>query len=391
MLIGALIHYNGNYTIFQTCCSYFTSCIPLACGAVYMVLENKICDIIFKFKYVILFMMPYLWGAIFYFCNTDKQVSLEGFGGIVYLSIGYAAVTMYSFLLCDIFMQNTENNRYISYITLVSVEILTVSLVIILSGSRGVVLSWMFTNLASLFIAKNKKRKLPVLFIAGSFLVAVIFLAFAPSDNASRYRLLSFVDELKEGSLQLSVNSEESRQLLNMMYDQADFNITKDILEKIELDKQQNQTNLVDDPANLEFSQNQKFEDTVKSVTNGSMARSYLWQLGIIEIKNHPFAGMGVMGYQMKYGTYTHNILLGMAVDFGIPLFVCFLIICIYLILFYFKAGVKSLSWACMIIYLCGQMVKNMLSGDVYVSEMLIFSFTLMLAGWRQFKGRFIR
>lgn len=206
---------------------------------------------------------------------------------------------------------------------------------------------WIIANFFTVgFLAVKKKWK-PMIGIGVSIISVLVVFVFGPSDNFGIARLLLLIRELIQGELRTSINSEDSKWILNEIRRYVD--------------------------------EGYDFYSAAKacgatSITKGSMARSYLWQLAMIEIDEKLLSGMGILGFQLKYKTYPHNVLLEIMTDFGIPIFTVFMFFCILLVWFFFKSSKKSLSYYFITIYLCSQAVSYMFSGSIYFCSPLFFA-----------------
>ena len=86
-----------------------------------------------------------------------------------------------------------------------------------------------------------------------------------------------------------------------------------------------------------------ELRDTVVKIRKSSIsARKILFYTSIKEISMNPIGGMGLFGFQMKYGTYPHNLLLEILTDFGLVLGLPTLLI--ITIFFIYIALVRKLS-----------------------------------------------
>ena len=413
MLISGLVSSGGNYNIFIECVSFGAYCVPVVCGAVYMILERRFDSVIFKLKYVMLTMLPYYCLALTYFWELTTTSGVDGFGGLVYLSIGYSVIPIYAALIYDLIMLFKKNEKV--KMALVIFEMVICSLIAIATGARGVLLAWIVINLAAIMIVILKKETKILFGVAISVVSVLLFCILAPTDNMAIGRQFNFINELKQGKLTESLSSQEGQQLLNDLFEQANgeqglLEIAQGIRDGVndesrpmepeatpevlnptepevtpEVQKPTGSQGSEGDSNNFQVEDgnagqlDENYKDAVFSITNGSMARSYLWQLAIKEMQEDPIFGMGAMGYQQKYSSYTHNILLECLADFGIIVFFIFFMICALSFIVLVKKAIKEWKYCGILLLISGEIIHAMLSGDLYVCPFLLFTFVMAI------------
>lgn len=389
-LLSGLIKSGGNSSVLKECITFGTYCTPVVCGAIYFILEKRFDFFVAKIKYITLTMTPFFLIAMIYLGSLKVDSARnKGIGGVVYLSIGYAAIVMYAGLLYDLILNLKNNRNDKKKILFILVEMVICSLMSVLSSSRGVLIAWFVINVVAILIMVLKKEKMAIGGCAISALFVVLFFVIAPADNMVLARQLSFVADIKQGKIEQSLKSEEGRELLEYFYEQADAEkglliIAGEIREEMNSNAEQDMVgNSSDKNATLESTENsendQKYEDVVYSVTNGNMARSYLWQLAIKEMLQNPLTGMGVMNYQQKYGSYTHNIFLECLADFGILGLLIFGVVCVLTLVLLVKRAISDWKYCGILIFASGEFVHAVLSGNFYQCPFLLFVLTLAI------------
>ena len=352
------------FKIFLSCASY---CVALTCGAIYIMKEDKLGCIIAKIKYVAVVMIPFWCMAIWYLGHLSLQDDFtKGFGGLTHLSIGYAAVFIYSFLICDLAaIFKSMVNRLSCF--LIIIEMIICSLIAVISGGRGAFFAWCVVSVLAGIALLIKKEKGAILGILLGTITILGVCVVAPSDNASINRQFYFIAELKNGDTKRSFVSEESQSLITQIYNKAG--------------ESQGIAEVVDSIGKAKHGEtaDKDFEEVLYSVTNGSMARFYLWQLAIKEMRQRPLLGMGPAGFQIKYKTYPHNILFECLSDFGLIIGTIFTVVCIALGALVIKYSISSRKYFDLIIIMIGQVVYAMLSGTLYSCEALFFAFAVII------------
>ena len=150
-----------------------------------------------------------------------------------------------------------------------------------MSGGRGAFFAWVAVSLLAGITLLIKKEKGVVAGILLGTIAILVFCAAAPADNASINRQFSFIAELKNGDVKRSFVSEEGQDLITEIYNKADE--SQEITEII---------NTAGD-ARQDEETDKNFEEVKYSVTNGSMARFYLWQLAVKEMLQSPMLEIG--------------------------------------------------------------------------------------------------
>lgn len=336
---------------------------PLVCGAVYMMTENKLESVVHKVKYIMLLMMPYYMLAVKCYYSLTVGDNQADYGAIVYLSVGHSAVVIYSFLVWDLRLYFCQANMSKRCLGLVLGEMAICGVVVIMAGGRGPFFSWVGVNIIAVIMQLIYKERKVIMSILGIIVGVSVICAMAPSGNASLSRQSSLFYEVVRGDLKQSLSSDVSKEILSILYVQSN----------------------ADDGMRGAFSKlksemgSSENSDILYAITNGSMARSYLWQLSIMEAKNKPTTGMGTLGFQIKYQTYPHNILLECLADFGILGFILFVGLCGVTAVVLFRMAFKENKYWCIIIWLSGEGCRAMISGNLYGFEPLMFAMALVI------------
>ena len=375
LLFIGVLNASDKSSLFKIFLGWASYCVALTCGAVYIMGEERLQQIIVKMKYVAAIMTPF-WGmAIWHLGHLSVQDDFsKGFGGLSHLTIGYSAVFIYSFLICDLAGILKERGNRASCLMVV-IEMVICSLISVMSGGRGAFFAWVAVSLLAGITLLIKKEKGVVAGILLGTIAILVFCAAAPADNASINRQFSFIAELKNGDVKRSFVSEEGQDLITEIYNKADE--SQEITEII---------NTAGD-ARQDEETDKNFEEVKYSVTNGSMARFYLWQLAVKEMLQSPMLGMGPAGFQIKYRTYPHNILLECLSDFGLIAGILFMAACVALVALIIKYSISCRKYFHLIIILSGYAVYAMLSGTLYSCEALFFTFAIII--W-QLTNRFV-
>lgn len=380
VLMWALLKYSGNVVVIREFISFTVYCIPMLCVATYIVIENRLQSVVEKAIYVSLAILPYYLVAIFYFWKLSIETDDgNGFGGIGYLGIGYSAVTLYTFLLvCLLFIGRQYKDKKLR-IGLSIFEMCVCSLIVVFSGSRGVLLAWLVSNATAIVLMILKKIYFPLIAIIFCILALLGCIICAPVNNAGITRQFSIVAELKKGALNEALTSEEGDKVVEIIKENANNGIgMKDTVTEIQGLEYDNSTETDTSFEQNDIENENVSKDIMLSITNGSMARAYLFQLALIEAKEAPITGLGPMGYQMKYKTYPHNIFFEALADFGIVIGLSFCIACALLATIVLKKARHDLLWGGLLLLLCPQVVRYLLSGDLYVAPFLIFCVALI-------------
>ena len=364
------------------CCSYS---LPLVCGAVYIMAENRFEHVVHKIKYVAVMLTPY-WGmALCCYWKLKFDVdSLADYGGILYLSVGYSATIIYSFLIYDLrlYFYPKKSNRI--SLGLIFGEMALCSTMVIMSGGRGPLISWVVVNITAFILQLIYKERKVIGGIFFSIMVVVIVCIAVPSDNAALNRQFSFLQGKESDDLKQTVTSEAAKEFLEKLYSESEAEGgMKEVTVKAQKESERHTTGNMDEIASEKTTE---MEEIINSVLSGSMSRSYLWQLAIKEVQQRPLRGMGPLGFQIKYQTYPHNILLECMADFGIPVFILFVGACGVIIIVLFRRSGRVSMYRGLIIILSGQAVLAMISGCFYTFEFLMFAAVIVI--WNLYDNR---
>lgn len=372
-------------SILKNLLSWGSYCVALVCSAIYIKSEEKFVHVISKMKYLAGIMTPFWCVAIYYYWRLPVTAAFsKGIGGLTHLSIGYSAVIIYSFLISDFSLAIKRNAGSIVHYSAIVFEVIICSLVAVMSGGRGALIAWGGTSVIAILIFLIKKERKAISCILVGGMAIVVFCTIAPADNASLNRQFSFIAEIKNGDMTRSLRSEEGQKLLSEIYSKADeqqeiSDIVKEISDNYKSQAQQNSDDIDGAVSPSDMENAEQYQDVIFSVTNGSMARIYLWQLAIKELRQRPLFGMGPVGFQIKYKTYPHNILLECLSDFGLPIGILFIGICVVTVVLIIRYSLFNQEYISLMIILTGPAIRAMLSGSLYSCEFLLFAFAVVI------------
>ena len=94
---------------------------------------------------------------------------------------------------------------------------------------------------------------------------------------------------------------------------------------------------------------------------------------------------MGPLGYQQKYGTYPHNLILEVLADFGYIIGILFMVSIFYLVVVVFRCAKYDVRALVLLVIAIGCVVRFMLSIDSYTEPLLIWIITYAI-GLKVFK-----
>lgn len=259
----------NTYVIKEWIC-FILYCWPSYIVAVYLVMENKIRLLIYNFKWLGLVVSPFFLHyniRTVMFALTNEYT--DQFAGVIYLIIGYSALTILTFCLLDLFIMimYQETGCYKRNVKINLWNIVLCSITIAAAGSRGALASLLvcyFLVFFVMFIRRCKDKSLikALLFIP-IFIILTVFVMENANQGASR--IVGFMKEVSSNEIDKAMTSEESGKVLEQIKQGSDNG--KNISEILsELDTEDEQIN-----------------NAVKSITNGGMARVYLYKLAIRE------------------------------------------------------------------------------------------------------------
>lgn len=332
---------------------------PAVIFAIYAVHENLGVNFFSGFVWIGLIMVP--WYILFSIHFITADISSPGwnmFGGMIYLYPGYTAMFIVQGILIAAFYGEKKSKK-IQMLQVVVVFVCTLAATC--SGSRGVLVGMMVCTIVWFPIAFwRKQRERSFIFYPCMIMTIIVcFLVFIPFNNARASRFKQFYNEVADGTLKEALNSEESNMVLKDLNESIDSG--KGIFGMLE------EKALSAEPDDIK-----ETERLEKSITNGSMARVFLYKMALHEIRQHPILGLGGGGYTYKYQTYPHNLILEIIVDFGIPIGGS----CIIYVLVCVLRTVKK-KWndetKAIILFCISLCVEMMLSGSLYASPSLLW------------------
>ncbi len=292
------------------------------------------------------------------------QQYLKDVGGIPYLSIAYAAYFILIFCTADIWLQALQKDHSKKNIVNI-VCVMVCSIVIIVTESRGAMLAlivWYLAMLVAIIVKKQVRKSMAVTMLlilavaGGSY---YLLTAFNNSENQGR--IAALMQEFKDGEIKKAVNTEASDKVVEIIMETSGT----DVFQKVDsID-----TNEVNE-------NNAEMKEVIRGITNGSSARIYLYRIAIEEANRNWLCGMGPLGYQQKYGTYPHNVILEVLADFGYIMALLFVVFALYLVTIVFRFAKYDVGILAIFIIAVGCMVKFMLSSDFYAEPLLIWIVT---------------
>ena len=363
LLIGCIMH-NGNSIVLKEILLFFIYCLPMVGIAVYIIKESSLEYILQKVKYIGIILLPFFVYAIFFWSRITLSMTIgndyyDSIGGISYLQIGYTAAFMYALLEANFLLTENKIEKIVIWIMMCIYVI-----VAILSGGRGpamaVIVSFFMSIIYRVF---NKKCKVKA-YSVGLLFVVIVFLSILPSDNVGISRQILIFSEIEQGDLAESVSSEASNEIIEEIMNNAQDGIgMQDTMKEMSIS-----------------AKNVQEKEAVKSVTNGSMARTYLFRLAVNETLDNPITGMGPMGFQMKYHNHVHNIVLGAFADFGVLGGMLYCAVCLWIVFNGIKYSINNTAWGGLLIVSGAYLIQYCLSGDVYLTPGIVFLCSIVLA-----------
>ena len=97
----------------------------------------------------------------------------------------------------------------------------------------------------------------------------------------------------------------------------------------------------------------------------------------IKEIKNHPIFGLGIAGFNAKYGYFPHNILLDIYASFGVILGTIYLFLLILLTCKFYKVSKANIEVRIFFIFILANMMKLILS-KTFIHDSVIWLYISM-------------
>lgn len=351
---------------------------------------------------IILFIVPVTFFYFFRFFLSSNDISILDIGNVSYLVIGYfyllLFVTIYTLINIETCEFRYKNRNIYSFIFLI-----VLCFNIINSGAKGPLISMFififYDFFYNLFLMRKFKPSLVIIFSAS------LLLSFSFSiSNSGLYRFKSFIGEtssLLNNSFQIDSSIPEviegddtesqkddanSDVIDDELATEVSNSIFKSISNLVSLNEDEKRIVLVlvesggfyETIKNIELNE-PELRDAITEIRRSSTsARKILYYTSIKEISMHPISGMGLFGFQMKYGTYPHNLLLEILSDFGLVLGLPILII--IAMFFVYFALARNLSNFEMLIrnLISATMPFLMVSGTFYFNQ-IFFMFILLI------------
>lgn len=288
-------------------------CLSVSLVAILMLDKDKAVSVVRKFKYWTLISLPFCVLCILKFLNI-VQINEEwnAVGGIEYGTIGLAGVQCLMFVLLDAFLtaENSTIKKWSIFIVASCVTCFTVTS----GGSRtSLVMEILVLLIGGVLALLNRRTKkiFVITVIACTCSVVAAWSIGHYMGGLQAKRLEGIKDLDKEESIWNAIVSEESKKLVDQISQGNNVVNNKDHNNKDHNNKDNNNDENANDT-------DEKIKDVSEVLLSlGESTRIYLYRLALKEANLEPLFGQGVMSYQLKYGTYPHNVVLEMAADFG--------------------------------------------------------------------------
>ena len=371
IIVFACLKYDLNTFVLEKLLLFILYCFPPFVSALYVVIRRKISVVFSNSGLIGLILLPF-----FISCNIQfVSMSFTGnyydrFGGIVYLSISYAALIIlclcFADVYCSIFKSKESIERRHLWVNIIVIAVCSAT--VISSGSRGAlvaIVAWYIATLSVITVKKCRNKTISILTIIIPVIV-ISLIAITNFGQTKVNRITGFVKEVQNDSIEKALSSNASEEIIKKIQEGAEegYSLEETIDEMTE---------------NGNLNINQEMQSELDSITKGSMSRIYLFRLAIKEANNH-IGGLGPLGYQIKYGTYPHNIVLECMADFGYCIAIVVLAFMLYLIILLCKYTKYSNKFLWVLLISIGQVARVMLSVDLYIEPYLIWFVTLILS-----------
>lgn len=352
--------------------------VPFSLGAFLVFNSEKGNDTFFGFFRLIRPLFFILGTAyILFLCFADfgeaKIASIEGFsyGDVGYAFLPFFIVTTVSYV---------RERKKIDYLYM-----LFFLMIIIYSGTRSVLLCSVFAFVATFilyfFTVENKKKIfINSIIVAVSMVILYQFCVLVtPPGSRFNYVEGNYLREFKQVNIGTQIvwdvkNNKEATVnevfIFNSVNNEYSYKITeKEIIEDV---KKKTGKYII--------TKNEEQDKLLEEFTL-YMGRNNLWSLAIDEFCKNPLLGNGVLYFQTKYdGTYPHNIILELLVDFGIVglgIFLSLVFTLVTYIVINLKKGRLNLYFE-MIIFLISYIPLHMLYASFYSNGILLFTMICM-------------
>ena len=381
--------------------SFFIYLIPILIFFLLNLYDSKFRLSSINYTTIILLIGPatFFYFLRFFLSKSDK--SILDIGNVSYLVIGYFYLLLFVTVYTLINVEHSENRNLKTNIYS-SIFLIVFCFNIINSGAKGPFISLIifivYDFSYNLFLMRKLKPSILIIFCTS------LFLTFSFSiDNSGFNRFKSFIGEIAyllsdssqidtvipEGIVDNDLGSQVEETPSEVIVDSdlesqvedAPLEVNNSFLRSIHylVSLNENEEKLVqiliksgdflNTIEDVELNE-PELRDTIAEIRKSSIsARKILFYTSIKEISMSPVGGMGLFGFQMKYGTYPHNFILEILTDFGLVLGLPILLI--IMIFFIYFALVRKLSSLEMLIrnLIVVTMPFLMVSGTFYYNQ----------------------
>lgn len=337
---AALFQFGIKREILFTLGTFGIYCIPAFIFAISIAIERTEESFIKGFKWYAVIIAPLMaYFIIRFFITSGFVYKLNCLGDLVYLVIGYTLVPILIFCIIDLYLHKSD------YYGLKIGLIILLWIACIFTGARGPLICMLvFLVLFTIYLLLQKEKN-KTIFCLFAVMSVVLVLSFAyPPPSSGTYRTNQLIKDLKHDKIRSGVMPEKDKELVSELAENA--SPAKGI--QVELKK------------------------TNKTVRPWD--RMFLYKMAINEGNKAPLTGLGPMGYILKYGWYPHNVILELIADFGYLAAALFVLIILVLLFLLYKKGKHDKFAAYMLLFFIAWMPKEMLSGTIYNSVVLLFA-----------------
>ena len=243
-------------------------------------------------------------------------------------------------------------HRYLLLIRIILIAILWID--IMASGTRGAILGivvfWIFCILYSLF----KRRKKGILIILSSIFIASYLICLSLPGFRGLDRMDIFIEGLSRGEL---VTSESGVR--------ADEYVT--------YEKNKEELSFIDSSV-LSGTQTDIGEFLAEEASDRIIGdRGELFRVAIKEIRMFPWEGIGLEGYMLKYGNYTHNIILDIWCEYGWVCGTALIAILLIMGIKFLRGSLKGGMIESMFLFFCTFWISFVASGYLWENKFFFF------------------
>lgn len=264
-----------------------------------------------------------------FFMNVNNTTIID-LGNITYLVIGnfFLLILVLQYTIYNINKHLFTNVSY-KYYYIFMMFIFTFNL--INSGAKGPIISLFIFLIIDFILTLIHDSKVNLLLFKTIIVTLIISYLFAFA-NSGLSRLLAFnnevqyiinVPEISEtGNVNIVNNSNEQENIDNPEIMESTSSLENlmylNYLETGLIDELYSKGNYLKTLNNL-YVYDVKYESVITNIKVSSItARKIIFNLAFKEIMSKPIEGMGIFGFQQKYGIYPHNFILEMFTDFGL-------------------------------------------------------------------------